>query len=303
MCQKNSPKMEPIKPHVSAPRRAVTGVSHSDFLPRAKPTKAQERLSRKPHAGPAGLGAPGRGPTGRAAWTPGWVRGATHVPVPQGNRVCSRESTLAPRAGPQSRVRAPLSACGTQGEAGSPKSRRSPGPARREQTPKGQMESPGAPGPLCRPGRLPQRGGGFHSPPCPEGRRNRCKADGESRQGNPLHLESRVTGDHRGEAAGSDSQASAHPTKRAARGHRAALPKSEGRAACTGTSQGSQQRRPQSLGLQPQHQRCALPRAEGTRGQAGPAQPSEAALHGAKPRHWEPPKGTWGCKGANGDGG
>lgn len=165
------------------------------------------------------------------------------------------------------------------------------------------MESPGAPGPLCRPGRLPQRGGGFHSPPCPEGRRNRCKADGESRQGNPLHLESRVTGDHRGEAAGSDSQASAHPTKRAARGHRAALPKSEGRAACTGTSQGSQQRRPQSLGLQPQHQRCALPRAEGTRGQAGPAQPSEAALHGAKPRHWEPPKGTWGCKGANGDGG
>lgn len=164
MCQKNSPKMEPIKPHVSAPRRAVTGVSHSDFLPRAKPTKAQERLSRKPHAGPAGPGAPGRGPTGRAAWTPGWVRGATHVPVPQGNGVCGRESTLAPRAGPQSRVRAPLSACGTQGEAGSPKSRRSPGPARREQTPKGQMESPGAPGPLCRPGRLPQRGGASTAP-------------------------------------------------------------------------------------------------------------------------------------------
>lgn len=145
--------------------------------------------------------------------------------------------------------------------------------------------------------------GGFHSPLCPEGRRNRCKADGESCQGNPLHFESRVIGDHHGEPAGWDSQVSAHRTRQAARGHRAALPESEGRAACTRTSQGSQQRRPQSLGLQPQHQRCSLPRAEGTRGQAGPAQPSEAALHRAKPHHWGPLKGTWGCKGANGDGG
>lgn len=189
------------------------------------------------------------------------------------------------------------------GQSGEPQIPEEPRPSKERADAQGPNGVTGGPRAALPPRATSPAWGGFHSPPCPEGRRNRCKADGESRQGNPLHLESRVTGDHRGEVAVSDSQASAHPTKRAARGHRAALPESEGRAACTGTSQGSQQRRPQSLGLQPQHQRCALPRAEGTRGQAGPAQPSEAALHGAKPRHWEPPKGTWGCKGANGDGG
>lgn len=49
MCQKNSPKMEPIKPHVSAPRRALAGVSHSDFLPRAESTESQQRPEQKAH--------------------------------------------------------------------------------------------------------------------------------------------------------------------------------------------------------------------------------------------------------------
>lgn len=172
--------MEPIKPHVSAPRRAVTGVSHSDFLPRAKPTKAQERLSRKPHAGPAGPGAPGRGPTGRAAWTPGWVRGATHVPVPQGNGVCGRESALAPRAGPQSRVRAPLSACGTQGEAGSPKSRRSPGPARRADA-QGPNGVTGGPRAALLPRATSPAWGGLPQPPVSR----RKKESVQSRRGEP----------------------------------------------------------------------------------------------------------------------
>lgn len=160
MCQKNSPKMEPIKPHVSTPRRALAGVSHSDFLPRAESTESQQRPEQKAH--PSRARGAGWGPQGRGCEEPGVF------PHPTGLR--------------WERSRTPMFCL--QG----PKSQRSPHRARRERNPK--WRNAGPEGCTAARAEVPARGASAATPQA-EGRRKRCKEDGEggcgrSHEGNPL---------------------------------------------------------------------------------------------------------------------
>lgn len=156
MCQKNSPKMEPIKPHVSAPRRALTGVSHSDFLPQAKSTESQERLEQKAH--PSRAGAAGRGPKG-----------------------CEEPCVPSPHRSALGTVRAPHSACRAPNPRGAHTARGESG------IPNGGMRGPRAA--LLPRVRNPAWGASAAALQA-VGRRKRCKEDGQSgcgrsNEGNP----------------------------------------------------------------------------------------------------------------------